>query len=157
MVQVAVKNRDNYFLFHCNGIEIIGGQPCFEFEKNVRVDFDFWDGWLGLSIEFSAVPDYYVCNDSISESEFVRLFNEQLQSEIEAKHEPESVNHPNHYGGENNPLEVINIIEHYDLGFHLGNVVKYVLRAGKKGNRKEDLKKALWYLEREIKKGGENG
>jgi hypothetical protein len=66
--------------------------------------------------------------------------------------ENEAVNHPNHYGGENNPLEVINIIEHYELGFHLGNVVKYVLRAGKKGNRTEDLKKALWYLEREIKK-----
>lgn len=66
--------------------------------------------------------------------------------------EHNNVNHPNHYGGENNPLEVINIIEHYELGFHLGNVVKYVLRAGKKGNRKEDLKKALWYLEREIMK-----
>lgn len=65
----------------------------------------------------------------------------------------EQVNHPQHYGGENNPYEAIKVIEAWDLGFHLGNTVKYISRAGKKGTDKElqDLKKALWYLEREIK------
>lgn len=63
---------------------------------------------------------------------------------------PETVNHPAHYGGGDNPLEVIKIIEHYELGFALGNCVKYVLRAGKKGELLEDLKKARWYLDREI-------
>lgn len=62
----------------------------------------------------------------------------------------DTVNHPLHYGGEGNPLEVINIIEHYGLGFCLGNCVKYVLRAGKKGSMLEDLKKARWYLDRVI-------
>jgi hypothetical protein len=64
----------------------------------------------------------------------------------------EQVNHPNHYGGEDNPYEVIKVIEVWDLNFHLGNTVKYVARAGKKNKDEElqDLKKALWYLEREI-------
>ena len=64
----------------------------------------------------------------------------------------EQVNHPQHYGGENNPYEAIKVIEAWDLDFHLGNTVKYISRAGKKGTDKElqDLKKALWYLERKI-------
>jgi hypothetical protein len=63
----------------------------------------------------------------------------------------ENINHPSHYGGENNPYEAIKIIEHYNLGFHLGNVLKYVLRSDKKENEVEDLKKAKWYIERKIK------
>lgn len=66
--------------------------------------------------------------------------------------EENAVNHPSHYGGEDNPYEAIKIIEAHDLGFHLGNVVKYVLRAGKKGEMLQDLEKALWYLNRKIEK-----
>lgn len=64
----------------------------------------------------------------------------------------ENVNHPKHYGGENNPYEVIKVIEAWDLSFCLGNTVKYVARAGKKDPKKkiEDLEKANWYLQREI-------
>lgn len=57
---------------------------------------------------------------------------------------------PTHYGGEENPHEPIKIIEHYVLGFHLGNCIKYLLRAGKKGSEIEDLEKARWYLDRYI-------
>ena len=64
----------------------------------------------------------------------------------------EAVNHHKHYGGEDNPLEVIKIINNYNLNFELGNVLKYVLRSDKKGNRKQDLQKALWYLQHEINK-----
>ena len=64
----------------------------------------------------------------------------------------ESVNHPKYYGGKDNPLEVIKIINHYKLNFELGNLIKYVLRADNKGNRKQDLQKALWYLQYEINK-----
>jgi hypothetical protein len=66
--------------------------------------------------------------------------------------EKEMGNHPSHYGGESNPYEVIKVIEVWNLDFHLGNTVKYISRAGKKGTDKElqDLKKALWYLERKI-------
>jgi len=64
----------------------------------------------------------------------------------------EQVNHPYHYGGEENPHEPIKIIEAYNLNFCIGNVIKYVLRAGKKGSKIQDLKKARWYLDREIEK-----
>lgn len=58
------------------------------------------------------------------------------------------VQQPLHYKGKT--LEVIHIIEDFGLNFNLGNVLKYVLRAGKKEDRMKDLKKAMWYLEREI-------
>jgi hypothetical protein len=62
----------------------------------------------------------------------------------------EQVNHPAHYGGENSLYEAIKVIEAWELDFCLGNVVKYISRAGKKGSKVEDLKKAQWYLERKI-------
>ncbi len=60
------------------------------------------------------------------------------------------VNHPAHYT--DGKIEVIDFIEDKALGFHLGNAVKYIARAGKKdpAKRTEDLKKAAWYLNREI-------
>jgi len=48
--------------------------------------------------------------------------------------------------------EPIEVIDAWKLGFCLGNTVKYISRAGKKGNRLEDLKKAIWYLQHEIEK-----
>jgi len=67
--------------------------------------------------------------------------------------EKEMVNHPDHYQfGKNNEYEAIKVIEVWELDFHLGNTVKYISRAGKKGTDKElqDLNKALWYLKRKI-------
>jgi hypothetical protein len=57
---------------------------------------------------------------------------------------------PAHYQG--NRFEVIDIINDYQLNFELGNVIKYVLRAGKKGDKKEDLEKAMQYLKFELDK-----
>ena len=63
----------------------------------------------------------------------------------------DAVNHPPHYGGADNPYEAIKVIEAWGLGFNLGNTVKYISRAGKKSDMDvQDLKKALWYLAREI-------
>ena len=62
------------------------------------------------------------------------------------------VDHPAHYGGADNTYEAIKVIEAWELGFNLGNVIKYISRAGKKGSKLEDLKKAQWYLNREIEK-----
>jgi hypothetical protein len=64
----------------------------------------------------------------------------------------ETINHPEHYGG-NNTYEAIKVIEAWELDFSLGNTIKYISRAGKKDKAKEieDLKKALWYLDRKIK------
>jgi hypothetical protein len=61
----------------------------------------------------------------------------------------ETINHPEHYGGKDNPYEAIKVIEAHNLNFNTGNAVKYILRAGKKGDKKEDIKKAIWYLKRE--------
>jgi hypothetical protein len=62
----------------------------------------------------------------------------------------DNVNHPAHYkvGG----IETIDFIEAKNLGYNLGNVVKYITRADHKGNKNEDLLKARWYLNREIAK-----
>ncbi len=66
----------------------------------------------------------------------------------------EQVEHPNHYGGENDPFETIKVINAWNLNFNLGNAVKYISRAGKKSPKKyvEDLKKARFYIDYEIKR-----
>jgi hypothetical protein len=68
---------------------------------------------------------------------------------IEDKDE-ENVNHPKHYGGKDNIYEAIKVIEAWDLSFNLGNVIKYVSRAGKKDDLIQELEKAQFYLNREI-------
>jgi len=64
------------------------------------------------------------------------------------KAKEDMVNHPPHYtvGG----VETIDFIEAKGLNYHLGQVIKYVSRAGKKGDALQDLQKARWYLDREI-------
>ncbi len=64
---------------------------------------------------------------------------------------PEQVNHPDHYGGKDNPYEAVKVIEAWKLGFLLGNTVKYIARHRHKKNMLQDLKKARWYLDRQIR------
>ena len=63
---------------------------------------------------------------------------------------PDMVNRPPHYTF--GTIEVINVIEDWKLGFMLGNAIKYIARAPHKGSYVENLKKARWYLDREITK-----
>ena len=58
----------------------------------------------------------------------------------------EKVNHPPHYN--TGKIEVIDAIEDWKLGFHLGNAIKYIARAESKGDTKTDIEKAIWYLQR---------
>jgi len=60
----------------------------------------------------------------------------------------ETVNHPPHYNS--GRIETIDFIEDQQLGFNLGNVIKYISRAGHKGKRRQDLEKAAFYLAREL-------
>ena len=69
-----------------------------------------------------------------------------LTFEIEEK---EMVDHPSHY---NQGIETIEYIESWSMNFNTGNVIKYVTRAGYKNDQLEDLKKAMWYLDREIQR-----
>lgn len=64
--------------------------------------------------------------------------------------EADSVDHPPHYTSHPSGVECIQITEH--MNFNLGNATKYVWRASLKGNQLEDLKKARWYLDREIQR-----
>lgn len=75
--------------------------------------------------------------------------NERPRIRMQTSIKPDMVNHPPHYtsGG----IETIDFIEAKQLGYNLGNVVKYVSRSTLKGDQLENLKKAQWYLNREIK------
>jgi hypothetical protein len=64
----------------------------------------------------------------------------------------EAVNNPVHYGGADNPYEAIKVIDAWDLNFNLGNTVKYIARCGKKDDEIQELEKAAWYLNNEIRK-----
>lgn len=63
-----------------------------------------------------------------------------------------TVNHPKHYTSHPSGIECIQVTEH--MGFNLGNAVKYIWRADLKHDAIEDLRKAKWYIERELKKRG---
>lgn len=62
----------------------------------------------------------------------------------------DNVNHPIHYNSHPSGVECIQVAEH--MGFCLGNAVKYIWRADNKGNAVEDLRKAIWYLQREVER-----
>lgn len=84
-------------------------------------------------------------NGNDAQQHMLKMINHMIQ---QAK--PDPVNHPNHYTS--GKIEVIDFILDQGLNFCRGNAVKYVSRAGKKDVAKEieDLKKAIWYIQREI-------
>ncbi len=72
---------------------------------------------------------------------------------MKTKKEPpkgEAVDHPSHYNSHPSGVECITVVEH--LTFNVGNAIKYLWRAGLKGALVEDLKKARWYIDREIQR-----
>lgn len=75
-------------------------------------------------------------------------------SGVEDPHGYETVDHPAHYGGADDPYETIKVIQAWGLGFEIGTVIKHLSRAGKKPNTEylEDLRKAAWYLKAEIER-----
>ena len=97
-----------------------------EFQEGTVFDSD----WLKLKVAV-----YGILEDSL----------------LESSPTPDMVDHPSHYQA--GDLEAIDVIEAFcPNSFHLGNAVKYILRAGKKGDAVEDLRKAIWYLERHIER-----
>jgi len=112
-----------------------------------------------VATKFNAKLAYvYVIRSQMKKAETTRKFRhpdgtpkirlQSAETPAPAPAAPDMVNHPPHYkvGG----IETIDFIEAKGLNYHLGNVVKYVTRADHKGERLENLKKAQWYLEREI-------
>ncbi len=95
-----------------------------------------------------------IISDEISRTlvEFLNADNqptENQQEETKPSEQKETVNHPSHYN--QGKFEAIDVIEDWKLNFNLGNAVKYIARCPFKQNKLEDLKKARWYIEREIK------
>ena len=117
------------------------------------------ENWKTIALASSDIPFYA---DSVTDTTPKRMaqlayeagvakakLRMQEQRQIEMfEPKPDAVNHPAHYkvGG----IETIDFIEAKKLGYNLGNVVKYLTRADHKGNKLEDLRKAQWYLTREI-------
>jgi hypothetical protein len=95
------------------------------------------------------ILDYIDKNNKMSEEEN----NDLSYKNIPPPPQKEQVNHPQHYGGGNNVYETIKVIDNWQLGFNLGNTIKYISRAGKKDPKKEleDLRKAKFYLDYHIK------
>ncbi len=85
----------------------------------------------------------------IEQEEAMQIWHDKQNPLESIKNKRDPVNHPSHYQGKK--FEVIDIIEDFNLNFNLGNAIKYILRSKLKGNTVQDLKKAIWYLEREVK------
>lgn len=77
-------------------------------------------------------------------------YDDLVKLDDELEYVPDNVNHPKHYNSHPSGVECIQIVEH--MNFCLGNAVKYIWRASRKGNQLEDLKKALFYIKREVER-----
>lgn len=82
------------------------------------------------------------------DEEAMQTITEKITQAIVGPKTEDVINHPSHYT--RGKIEVIDFIEDQQLPYHLGNVIKYIARAGYKGDKLEDLKKAQWYLDRYI-------
>lgn len=109
-----------------------------------RVKYLLWDIEQATVTEMSEFEiDQFLKHPSVT------IKNNDANVPKQTNEKSDAVNHPSYYQGK---IEVIDFIEDKHLGFNLGNCVKYISRAGKKNPDKliEDLKKARWYLDREI-------
>jgi len=120
--------------------------------KWMPVENDFYS--IAITYDRGEMPEVIGAS-----SKLAALKNALIHAEAEVKaecryidEEYELIDHPLHYGGTEAKHEAISVIEEWNLGFHLGNVVKYISRAGKKPNQEiiSDLRKAKWYLDRFI-------
>jgi len=106
-----------------------------------------------------------VIEEAVDVANFAMFISERVREGLRSMTPPKApkampgqagdkVDHPSHYGGKDNPYEAIKVIEAWDLGFCLGNTVKYISRAGKKSGDGllDDLSKARWYLDRQIQR-----
>lgn len=123
----------------------------FKFESKDSIRFtDSMEEYIGITGKIISENEFYV-TVKFDEVKFAYPIQEALDYIL--KEEPkELVNHPEHYGGADNPYEAIKVIEAWRLNFNLGSVLKYIARCGKKDEELQELKKARWFIEREIKR-----
>ena len=126
-------------------------------EINQMIDSESWSLSPSLNcLGWDFVHDSLVV--ATGETQLTALKNTLVVLRSDKQESYEIVDHPKHYGGPKAKHEAISVIEEWNLGFHLGNVVKYISRAGRKPDQSmvDDLKKAKWYLERFIEKVDKN-
>ena len=108
--------------------------------------YEEWEKLLGINL-VSVINDI----DEVMDVGKWRFELAPIEEKIIKKlSEPDPVNHPSHYT--QGKYEVIDVIEDWNLGFNLGNAIKYIGRAGHKDDIVQDLEKAKWYIEREIQR-----
>lgn len=95
--------------------------------------------------KYSKVPKK---KEEVVKTEEEQTIEEPEVKVVELPKKEDVINHPSHYT--RGKIEVIDFIEDQQLPYHLGNVIKYIARAGHKGDKLEDLQKARWYLDRYI-------
>lgn len=119
--------------------------------------------WAGITSRFKAEsghPIYIraVCNDGVYRDlrfeQPIQIYPYDGEEDIKSKTESSSVDHPAHYNKHPSGIEAIQVCEH--MSFNLGNAMKYIWRADHKGNAKQDLEKAIWYIKKEIERVYEN-
>jgi hypothetical protein len=113
---------------------------CFynELDPNIHPCVDCFEGskWVDRNI--------YINNDAS------KPLSEAIKEWVDVKQEDDVVNKPKHYTEHPSGIECIQVTEH--MGFNLGNAIKYIWRCDLKKDAIEDLKKAKWYIDREIDK-----
>jgi hypothetical protein len=113
--------------------------------------------WAGRTYRYKTDPGYPIYIDAILERgkletlEFeqpIQVYPYDGEEDIEPK--SNNVDHPDHYNKHPSGIEAIDVCQH--MSFNLGNAVKYIWRADHKGNGKQDLEKAMWYIKKEIER-----
>lgn len=140
---------------HVAGIEDLQYNPWRGGQDETNRQIDYWHNWYSMpannrhhDIFVDYVRDNYP--DYIFPEDRIAIVHEPLEEDV--------VNHPSHYKTANG-LEAIDVLESFGLtrDGRLFNAGKYLLRAGKKDNELQDLKKAVWYLNRYIAEAESNG
>lgn len=136
---------------------------CLNFSKSDEDDLDKAIKWILDTTEFEGevrtIDELYKAIKQVQESKDLdkaHNINKLADNVTKLNNSlKDNVNHPSHYN--DGKIEVIEFIEDKKLGFCLGNAIKYIARAGKKDKSKEaeDIKKAIWYLNRYLKQLGE--
>ena len=120
---------------------------CNEVIDNNGVNSPKFD-WSNLICEECPFENIHGSCQELTSNENIERANKYLNKNNETI-PTDNVNNPRHYNV--GTIEVIEVIEDWKLNFNLGNAIKYIGRCEHKNNKKEDIKKAIWYLERELK------
>jgi len=107
--------------------------------------------WDKERAQWVDAEDYYSWYPGMPEPKEPKNLGELLRMKVAAT--PDMVNSPPHYA-EGRKYEPIDVIEDWHLNYHLATALKYISRVGRKKDAVEDIKKAVWFLNRELKRRG---